>query len=98
MPIAPDAAGRSTLDRGEAERLPDITADPRFGGWLPKAHPPMGAFLGVPVRRADEVLGIIFAADKDAGGLFTARDEELLTLFAAHAVARIFAVSSHCVS
>ena len=67
------------------ERLPDITADPRFGGWLPQAHPPMGAFIGVPVLRGDEVLGIIFAADKTAGGEFTARDEELLTLFAAHA-------------
>ena len=73
------------------ERLPDITADPRFGGWLPRAHPPMGAFLGVPVLGGDEVLGIIFAADKivpagQAGGReFTGRDEELLTLFAAHA-------------
>jgi signal transduction histidine kinase len=67
------------------ERLPDITADPRFGGWLPRAHPAMGAFIGVPVLGSDEVLGIIFAANKVAGGEFTARDEELLTLFAAHA-------------
>jgi len=68
-----------------AERLPDITADPRYGGWLPSAHPPMGAFIGVPVRAGDEVLGIIFAASKATGEQFTARDEELLTLFAAHA-------------
>jgi signal transduction histidine kinase len=67
------------------ERLPDITADPRFGGWLPRSHPPMGAFIGVPVLGGDEVLGIIFAADKAGGGEFTPRDEELLTLFAAHA-------------
>ena len=73
------------LRGGRPERLPDITADPRFGGWLPRAHPPMGAFLGVPVLGGDQVLGIIFAADKTAGGEFTARDEELLTLFAAHA-------------
>jgi signal transduction histidine kinase len=72
------------LRGGQAERLADITADPRFGGWLPPAHPPMGAFLGVPVRHGAAVLGIIFAADKTGGG-FTARDEELLTLFAAHA-------------
>jgi signal transduction histidine kinase len=69
----------------KAERLPDITADPRYGGWLPAAHPPMDAFLGVPVLHGDEVLGIIFAANKDSGGQFTPRDEELLTLFAAHA-------------
>jgi signal transduction histidine kinase len=67
------------------ERLPDITADPRYGGWLPSAHPPMGAFIGVPVLRGNEVLGVILAANKTAGGEFTARDEELLTLFAAHA-------------
>jgi signal transduction histidine kinase len=67
------------------ERLPDITADPRYGGWLPQAHPPMGPFIGVPVRHGDEVLGIILAANKTTGGEFTAHDEELLTLFAAHA-------------
>jgi len=71
------------LRGAKAERLPDITADPRFGGWLPKAHPAMDAFLGVPVLGGDEVLGIIFAANKEGG--FTERDQELLTLFAAHA-------------
>jgi len=74
------------LRGARAERLPDITADPRFGGWLPRAHPSMGAFIGVPVLGSEgEVLGIIFAADKTAGGEFTTRDEELLSLFAAHA-------------
>jgi signal transduction histidine kinase len=73
------------LRGGTAERLADITADPRFGGWLPSAHPPMGAFIGVPVVAGGEVAGIIFAADKAAGGEFTSHDEELLTLFAAHA-------------
>jgi signal transduction histidine kinase len=73
------------LRGAKAERLADITADPRFGGWLPQAHPAMSAFIGVPVTGGDEVLGIIFAANKSTGGEFTARDEELLTLFAAHA-------------
>jgi signal transduction histidine kinase len=73
------------LRGGKPERLADITADPRFGGWLPAAHPHMSAFLGVPVLGGDEVLGIIFAANKASGGEFTARDEQLLTLFAAHA-------------
>lgn len=73
------------LHAATAVRLPDITADPRFGGWLPRAHPPMGAFIGVPVRRAERVLGIIFAANKTDGGEFNSHDEELLTLFAAHA-------------
>jgi signal transduction histidine kinase len=71
------------LTDAKPQRLADITADPRYGGWLPKAHPSMREFLGVPVQHGDEVLGIIFAANK-AGG-FTERDTELLTLFAAHA-------------
>ena len=49
----------------------------------------MSHFLGVPVRDGDRVLGIIFAANKTsaaaAGRGFTERDEEILSLFAAHA-------------
>jgi signal transduction histidine kinase len=73
------------LRGAKPERLHDITADARYGGWLPQAHPPMGPFIGVPVMHGDEVLGIILAANKTTGGEFTAHDEELLTLFAAHA-------------
>jgi signal transduction histidine kinase len=72
------------LTAGAPERLADIRQDPRFGGWWPAAHPELTAFLGVPVKNGEEVLGIIFVANKHAGE-FTARDEELLTLFAAHA-------------
>ena len=76
------------LDEGKPERLADIAADPRFEGW-PAAHPRMSHFMGVPVRDGDHVLGIIFAANKvsaaAAGRGFTERDEEILSLFAAHA-------------
>jgi len=76
------------LDEGKPERLADIRADPRFEGW-PAAHPRMSHFLGVPVRDGDQILGIIFAANKTsaaaAGHGFTDRDEEILSLFAAHA-------------
>jgi signal transduction histidine kinase len=72
------------LTAGAPERLADIREDPRFGGWWPAAHPELTAFLGVPVKNGEEVLGIIFVANKHAGE-FSARDEELLTLFAAHA-------------
>jgi signal transduction histidine kinase len=71
------------LRSGAPERLADIRKDPRFGGW-PAAHPELTGFLGVPVKNGEEVLGIIFVANKRSGE-FTARDEELLTLFAAHA-------------
>jgi signal transduction histidine kinase len=76
------------LNQGKPERLADIREDPRFEGW-PAAHPRMSHFLGVPVRDGDRVLGIIFAATKvpaaAAGRGFTERDEEILSLFAAHA-------------
>ena len=76
------------LNQGKPERLPDIRKDPRFEGW-PAAHPQMSHFLGVPVRDGDQVLGIIFAANKVSAAAekrgFTERDEEILSLFAAHA-------------
>jgi signal transduction histidine kinase len=72
------------LREGKPERLDDIRADPRFEGW-PSAHPELSGFLGVPVKDGDKVLAIIFVANADRGGGFTARDEELLSLFAAHA-------------
>jgi signal transduction histidine kinase len=75
------------LNEGKAERLADIREDPRFEGWWPAAHPDMSHFLGMPVRDGDRVLGIIFAANKvsAAASGFTERDEEILSLFAAHA-------------
>jgi signal transduction histidine kinase len=78
------------LREARPERLADIRDDPRFEGGWPAAHPDLSGFLGVPVKDGGQVLAIIFAANKvvpapDAGTQFTARDEELLSLFAAHA-------------
>ena len=77
------------LKEGKPERLADIRTDPRFEGW-PAAHPQMSHFLGVPVRDGDQVLGIIFAANKTTSAAaekrgFTERDLQILSLFAAHA-------------
>jgi len=71
------------LREGQPLRLADIRADPRFEGW-PSAHPELVDILGVPIKDGDRVLGFIFAANKTSGGGFTARDEEVLALFAAH--------------
>jgi signal transduction histidine kinase len=81
------------LREAQPERLADIRTDPRFEGGWPAAHPELSGFLGVPVKDGGEVLAIIFAANKvvpgaEPGGTgteFTARDQELLSLFAAHA-------------
>jgi signal transduction histidine kinase len=72
------------LRDGRPERLPDIRQDPRFEYW-PRAHPELRDFIGVPITDGDDVLGIIFLANKRQDGGFTERDQELLTLFAAHA-------------
>lgn len=64
------------------QRLDDIRADPRFG-WWPAAHPVLRAFLGVPVISGDEILGALYLANKPGG--FTANDEELVRVLAAHA-------------
>src|ERR1700742_3493406 len=81
------------LREAQPERLADIRTDPRFEGGWPAAHPELSGFLGVPVKDGGEVLAIIFAANKEVPGAgpsgtgteFTARDQELLSLFAAHA-------------
>ena len=83
------------LSEPHAQRVGDIRADPRFQ-WWPAAHPVLEAFLGVPVVDGDEILGALYLANK-AGG-FTAADEELVGVLAAHAAialthARLYARS-----
>ncbi|WP_250030064.1 GAF domain-containing sensor histidine kinase [Paractinoplanes maris] len=82
------------------QRLDDIRADPRFD-WWPSAHPVLEAFLGVPIlsgslTNGGEILGALYLANKPGG--FTAHDEELVRVLAAHAAialthARLYARS-----
>ncbi len=72
------------LREDRVQRLADVRKTPAFEGW-PSAHPILKDFLGVPIRDGEKTLGIIFLANKRDGGGFTHRDEDLLTLFAAHA-------------
>jgi signal transduction histidine kinase len=65
-------------------RLADIRSHPDFG-WWPAAHPVLTDFLGMPITDDDEILGELFLANKNAPGGFTADDEELLRVLAAHA-------------
>jgi signal transduction histidine kinase len=65
-------------------RLPDIRSHPHFG-WWPAAHPVMTDFIGMPILDGDEILGELFLANKREPGGFTAEDEELLQVLAAHA-------------
>ena len=74
------------LREATPQRLTDVRKDPRFEGW-PKAHPEMADFLGRPIADGDEVLGIVFLANKlpSGSGGFTAEDEDLLGILAQHA-------------
>ncbi|HEV2782132.1 MAG TPA: GAF domain-containing sensor histidine kinase [Actinophytocola sp.] len=65
-------------------RLADIRDHPKFG-WWPAAHPELTDFLGMPIVDGEEILGELFLANSRRPGGFTAADEELLRLLAAHA-------------
>jgi signal transduction histidine kinase len=72
------------LHEASAQRLTDVTQDPRFEGW-PSAHPDMSDFLGMPVLDGDEILGALFLANKKGPSGFGDEDEALLRTLAAHA-------------
>ncbi|HEY7273868.1 MAG TPA: GAF domain-containing sensor histidine kinase [Actinoplanes sp.] len=65
-------------------RLADVRSHPHFG-WWPAAHPVLTSFLGMPIVHDGDILGTLFLANKQTAGGFTADDEELLRLLAAHA-------------
>ena len=62
-------------------RLRNLADDPRSSGF-PDSHPPMGSFLGVPIRIRDEVFGNLYLTESTRGE-FSAEDEELTTALAA---------------
>ncbi|GAA2073907.1 GAF domain-containing sensor histidine kinase [Microbacterium hatanonis] len=64
-------------------RLRHSADDPRAIGF-PASHPPMGSFLGVPIRVRDRVFGNLYLTNARAGH-FTSNDEHLTTSLAATA-------------
>ena len=86
------------IEQPEAVRLEDLSRHERSVGF-PEGHPPMGAFLGVPVRVRDEVFGNLYLTRND-GQTFSEQDEEVVQALAANAGvaienARLFADSEH---
>jgi signal transduction histidine kinase len=65
-------------------RLAEIASHPQSSGF-PEGHPPMRAFLGVPVRIRDEVYGNLYLTEKRGGAAFDDEDETLVTALAAAA-------------
>ena len=69
-------------------RLASLSDHPAAAGF-PPGHPPMGSFLGVPVRIGEEVFGNLYLTERIVGGEFTADDEQLAIALAAAAGAAI---------
>jgi signal transduction histidine kinase len=76
------------LREGRTIRIPRVSDDPRSVGF-PPGHPPMDAFLGVPIKAGNEILGNLYLADKLEGTEFTRGDEDVIELLAAHAAIAI---------
>ena len=69
-------------------RLQVLSADEASVGF-PAGHPPMGSFLGVPVRIRGQVFGNLYLTEKTGGGQFDAEDEELALALGVAAAAAI---------
>ena len=70
------------IRENRAYRIVDVTEDPRRHGFPPN-HPPMHAFLGVPVAIRGRTIGNLYLTEKVGG--FTEADQQLVELFAGHA-------------
>ncbi|MET9068245.1 sensor histidine kinase [Streptosporangium sandarakinum] len=62
-------------------RLANI-ADHAESYGFPPGHPPMGSFLGVPVRIREEVFGNLYLTEKRGGGEFDEEDEAIVVALA----------------
>ncbi|GII81657.1 histidine kinase [Sphaerisporangium rufum] len=62
-------------------RLRHIADHPESYGF-PPGHPPMGSFLGVPIRVRGEVFGNLYLTEKRGGGPFEEEDESIVIALA----------------
>ncbi len=62
-------------------RLGRIADHPESYGF-PQGHPPMGTFLGVPIRVREEVFGNLYLTEKRGGGEFDEEDEAIVVALA----------------
>jgi two-component system, NarL family, sensor histidine kinase DevS len=72
------------IDNPEPLRLPRLGDHPLSYGF-PANHPPMGTFLGVPIRTRGQVFGNLYLTEKQGGEAFTHEDEEIVVALAAAA-------------
>jgi signal transduction histidine kinase len=63
-------------------RLRDLSEHPAASG-LPDGHPPMGSFIGAPIRVRGDVFGNLYLTEKRTGGPFSVEDEAAVVALAA---------------
>jgi two-component system, NarL family, sensor histidine kinase DevS len=90
--IGPLPTGRGVLGElirePHALRIDDVGSHPYSYGF-PAGHPPMRAFLGVPILIGDEPYGNLYLTEKETGGAFTDEDEQSATTLAIFAAVAI---------
>jgi signal transduction histidine kinase len=69
------------MEEGRPLRLADLSRHPASIGFPPN-HPPMRAFLGVPVRARGAVFGRLYLTEKHGGQPFSEDDEEVVRALA----------------
>lgn len=69
----------TALTSGEAVISNEPKKDARFGG-LPPGHPALDAFLGVPIKKGADVVGMIGLANKPGG--YTGQDSDDISIIA----------------
>lgn len=69
-------------------RRTHIEQDGRSVGF-PAGHPAMDSFLGVPILAGDTVLGNLYLTNKQGAAAFSAEDQKLVEMLAAHAAVAI---------
>jgi signal transduction histidine kinase len=74
------------IDDARPLRLGDLSQDPRSVGFPPN-HPPMRAFLGVPIMLRGVAYGNLYLTEKEGG--FSDEDEELVGLLAGQAAVAV---------
>ncbi|MGW3355469.1 sensor histidine kinase [Streptomyces bungoensis] len=68
----------------EPLRLTNLADHPASAGF-PGGHPPMGSFLGAPIRVRDQIFGNLYLTNKRSGVEFDTDDEAVLRTLAAAA-------------
>ena len=76
------------LDQHEPLRLDDLRDHPAASGF-PEYHPPMAAFLGVPILIRGSVFGSLFLTDLPSERRFTESDEAVATALASAAAVAV---------